>query len=112
LKLDGGALTPFCFFAAAAAAAAASASFFATLNAAALFVLGAILGAEHTLLGLGRTLAEIDSPLEGESGSLLALDRGALEMDEVPEMEEARRTAGGRAAGVTEEGRGAGRTDD
>lgn len=112
MKLDGGALTPFCFFAAAAAAAAASASFFATLNAAALFVLGAILGAEHTLLGLGRTLAEIDSPLEGESGSLLALDRGALEMDEVPEMEEARRTAGGRAAGVTEEGRGAGRTDD
>lgn len=110
MKLDGGALTPLCFFAAAAATAAASASFFATLSAAALFSFGVMLGAEHTLLGLGgRALAGVEG-CEAESGSLVALDWAArVDILPVPEMEEARRMGVGRAAGVTEEGRGAGR---
>lgn len=70
----GGPLDIRAFFFAAAAAAAASCSFFAALNAALLFVLGAIEGGAEILLGRGLSLGfSSEVPLVPLLASLIAL---------------------------------------
>lgn len=84
LKLEGGTLLALAavFRAAAAAAAAFSASFFATRNAALLFVLGAMMG-PMMLLGRGfglvvtaGVLVEVDGGSVGVAVQLVGLDGG------------------------------------
>jgi len=84
LKLEGGTLLALgaAFRAAAAAAAAFSASFFATRNAALLFVLGAMMGPPMLLgRGLGLVviagvLVEVDGGSGGVTVPLMGLDNG------------------------------------